>query len=120
MHSMKNALEQVIKSKNSKEIIAYLGQNKKTILNLVIAFIFVDIFFIKISSDLMIFSIIFLYGIFIKIFQIDSRRTFLLCLFLLVAMFINYLQGGSSNQTEKAAVWLVLFLVIGIIQQWKE
>jgi hypothetical protein len=38
-------------------------------------------------------------------------------------MYINFLSSGPlgpSVKTEEIAVWLFLFMVVGIIQQWKE
>ena len=103
-----------------KKIVFFLKENKKTLLTLFIVAIFTDILFLNKSSDLIIFSILILYPFFIKIFELKSKLTFLLCLALLTAMFFSYLFTGTSAPTEKAAVWLILFLIIGIIQQWRE
>lgn len=102
------------------EIVIFLKGNKKTAIVLLSIAIFVDIFFVKTSSDFVIFGILFIYVIFTKIFHLKSESIFLLCLGLLVAMFISYLFSGSSVPAEKAAVWLVLFLAVGIVQQWRE
>ena len=120
---MKKILAKVFTPENIekiKKITFFLKENKKIALALLVVSIFIDIFFVKISSDIVIFSILLLYGIFIKMFQIKSRRTFLLCLALLFTMFINFLFTGTSVSTEKAAVWLVLFMALGIFQQWRE
>lgn len=120
---MKKILAKALTPENTekiKRITSFLEENKKIVLALLTVFIFVDIFFVKTNSDIVIFGILLLYGIFIKIFQIKSRRTFLLCLALLVAMFINFLFTGTSVSTEKAAVWLILFMALGIFQQWRE
>ncbi|MDO8660237.1 MAG: hypothetical protein Q7K54_06640 [Candidatus Parcubacteria bacterium] len=120
---MKKILNKVLTPENKEKIrktTSFLKENKKIALALLAISIFVDIFFIKTNSDLTIFSILILYGIFIKIFQIKSMRTFLLCLALLAAMFINFLFTGTSVSTEKAAVWLILFMALGIFQQWRE
>lgn len=103
-----------------KKILFFLKENKKTILTLYVIAIFADIIFLNKSSDLIIFSILVLYLFFIKIFQIKSKSTFLLSLVLLTTMFFNYIFTGASALTEKAAVWFVLFLIAGVIQQWKE
>lgn len=103
-----------------KKIASFLRENKKTILTLFAVAIFADIIFLNKSSDLIIFSILILYSFFIKIFQLKSRSTFLFCLTFLITMFFNYLLTGTSVSTEKAAVWLILFLIIGVIQQWRE
>lgn len=120
---MKKVLAKVLTPKNIEKIekiTSFLKENKKIVLVLFVVSIFVDIFFVKTSSDIVIFGTLLLYGIFIKMFQIKSRRTFLLCLALLVAMFINFIFTGTSIPTEKGAVWLVLFMALGIFQQWRE
>lgn len=120
---MEKVLAKVLASENIekiKKITSFLKENKKIALALLVVSIFVDIFFVKTSSDIVIFGILLLYGIFVKMFQIKSRRTFLLCLALLAMMFINFLFTGTSVSTEKAAVWLVLFMALGIFQQWRE
>lgn len=117
---MKKVLAKVLASEKIKKTTSFLKENKKIALALLTVSIFVDIFFVKTSSDIVIFGILLLYGVFIKMFQIKSRRTFFLCLALLVAMFINFLFTGTSVSTEKAAVWLVLFMALGIFQQWRE
>lgn len=103
-----------------KKISFFLRENKKTLLTFLAVAIFADIFFLDKSSDLIIFGILILYIVFIKMFQIKSKLTFLLCLALLTTMFFSYLFTEASVSTEKAAVWLVLFLIVGVIQQWRE
>lgn len=103
-----------------KKIASFLKENKKTVLTLVVVAVFADIFFLNKSSDILIFSILFFYAVSTKMFQLKSKLTFLLGLALLTTMFFNYLFTGTSVPTEKAAVWLILFLIIGVIQQWKE
>lgn len=103
-----------------KKIIFLLKDNKKTVLSFILATIFVDILFFKEASDLMFFGVVIIYLVFTKMFLLKSRLTFLISLALLIMMFFNYLFTAITISTEKAAVWLVLFLVIGIIQQWRE
>lgn len=110
----------LIMSKNIEKIILSLKENKKTVLTLFIVFIVVESLSKRLSSDFVIFSALLLYGLFIKIFRIKSTFTFLLCLLFLVEMSIGYLLTGASISTEKAAVWVILFLGIGVIQQWRE
>lgn len=117
---MNKILRNSIENKNIEEIIFPLRENKKTVLTLFTVFIVVESLLKRLSSDIVIFSALLLYGFFIKIFRIKSTFTFLLCLGLLVLMSIEYLFTGASILTEKAAVWLILFLGIGVIQQWKE
>lgn len=120
---MKKVLAKFLTPQNIEKIekiTSFLKENKKVALALLVVSIFVDIFFVKLSSDFVIFGILLIYGIFIKVFQIKSKLTFLMCLGLLGAMFINYLFTGASVATEKATVWLVLFMALGIFQQWRE
>lgn len=117
---MSKIITNIIRSKNAKSIISFLKENKRTILTLLVISIFADAFFIKASLDIITFGTLLLYGIFINIYQIKSKTTFLLCLAILIAMSIDYLLTGASVSTEKAAVWFILFLVVGVIQQWKE
>jgi hypothetical protein len=86
----------------------------------VIAGILVDIFFIPGSSDVRIFSILILYWLASKVHNLNSQSTLYLVLGLLALTFIQYLASGPSEETEKAAVWFVLFLLIGIIAKWRE
>lgn len=120
IHFMKKVIEKFTEGKNMKRVVFFLKENKKTVLTLMGATIFADILFLKKSSDFVTFSILIIYVVFIKMFQIKSKSTFLLSLALLGGMFISYLLTGASIPTEKAAVWLILFLAVGIIQQWKE
>ena len=107
-------------SKYIGEIIRFLRENKRTVLTLFVISIIVESLSKRLSSDVVIFSALLLYGFFMKIFQIKNTFTFLLCLGLLVLMYIEYLFTGASISTEKTAVWLILFFGIGVIQQWRE
>lgn len=103
-----------------EKIMPFLRENKKTILTLFVVFIVAVSISKRLSSDLVIFSALLCYGSFIKMFRIKSGFTFLLCLGLLMLMYILYVISGASISTEKAAVWLILFFGIGVIQQWRE
>ncbi len=102
------------------ETVDFLEQNRRAVLVFLIGLIFVDSFFIKTSLDIVTFGVLLLYGICVKTYRLKARETFLLCLGLLGAMFVSFLTTGASIPTEKAAVWLVLFMVLGIYQQWRE
>lgn len=106
--------------KITKNAISFLKENKKTVLTLLVVFIFVDILFVTKNSDIVLFSVLLSYIIFIKIFKINSKLTFLLCLGLLITMYLDYFFTLASVSTEKGAVWLTLFLIVGVIQQWRE
>lgn len=103
-----------------KALKPFLQENKKTVLALFILGIFEDVFLRVTSSDFLAFSVLLLYIIFIKLYKLKSSFTFFLCLLLLLATSIDYVFTGVSVSTEKAAVWFVLFFVVGVVQQWKE
>lgn len=117
---MRKFLKEFITHRVVKKISPFLKNNKKTVLTLLLVFILGDVFFVDTSSDFVILGILLLYAIFIKIFRISSKLTFLLCFGLLATMSVNYLLTQASISTEKLAVWFILFLIIGTIQQWLE
>jgi hypothetical protein len=101
-------------------LLLFLRENRRTSLTVLSIFILADIFFVKANSDYVIFTSLLVYVLFMKIFRINSRLTISLCLALLVLMSFDYLFTGASVSTEKAAVWSILFLIIGAVQKWKE
>lgn len=103
-----------------KTLKSFLQENKKTVLTLFVLGILEDIFFRLTSSDLLTFSSLLLYILFVMLYKLKSSFTFLLCLVLLVVVSIDYVFTGASVSTEKAAVWFILFFVVGVVQQWKE
>jgi len=80
-----------IKHKGIEISLSFLRENKRTALTLLSALILTDIFFIKMSSDLIIFSVLLFYAFFAKIFKIKSKLTISLCLGLLIVTSIDYL-----------------------------
>lgn len=78
-----------------------------------------DTLFIKKSYDQIIFSLIIIY-IFTSLYQLDNKVTFLFCIALLCIMTISFIAIGPDGISEKAAVWLFLFIAIGIAEQWKQ
>lgn len=102
------------------EEFSFLNQGKSSLITFILIALFIDIFFISVSSDIIIFSILVFYIISIWFFKIKSKLTFFICLVLLSSMFLFYLVSGPSQRAEKSAVWLFFFLAIGIFQQWRE
>ncbi len=100
--------------------ITLLKKNEPVVLTIIFLGILADIFLISGSSDPKIFGILGLYVISIRLYKLRSRLTFIVSLLLLGIMFVEYVFSGPSANTEKAAVWLVFFIAIGIIQQWRE
>lgn len=117
---MKKLINKFIKSKKIKNAYKLLKDNKKLALNFYYITLLADIFLLQKSHDAIIFGMLALYFFFIKVFKLENRWTFILCISLLIVMFISYIISSTSIPTEKAAVWLILFLGVGIIQQWRE
>lgn len=100
--------------------VEFFRTNIQIILTLIVFAVISDIFFIKDNSDIKLFFILFVYIFFSKFYALTSKFTFFVSLLVLASMFIEFLLTRASFATEKAAVWLFFFFLIGIIQQLKE
>lgn len=81
------------------------------------------------NSDWRTFPILIFYMFLIIRHKITANTTFLICLALFLFMYIHYIfsppQVFATRYPlapfgEKIAVWLYFFLVIGVIQRWRE
>lgn len=112
------------KAKNNTKINsmkATLKNNEKFILGIVFIGVLIDIFFFQNVSDLRTFFLMGIYIFSLWYYKLKSKLTLLFCFILLAIIFIQFLfSEEGSNIGEKAASWLVLFLVVSIIQQWRE
>lgn len=97
-----------------------LKANKPLVLFIIYLSVLIDGLFIETNSDFITFTILGLYIFFASYFKQAARNTFIFSLVLLVVMYVSFLLSGPSISTEKIAVWLVLFLLVGIIRQWRE
>lgn len=86
-----------------------------------------DIFLFAVSSDIRILGILILYVFLIKILKLKSNATFALSLILLILAYVQFIfsnpvifETPGTPHAEKTAVWTFLFMVIGIIQKWRE
>ena len=113
-------IKRILNSRYGKKSVFFFKINKPVVLSVIFLGILADTLFIKGDSDLRIFGILGFYVAAIFFYKLKSRLTFLLGLVLLGVMFVEFIFTGTSESTEKAAVWFVFFLLIGIIQQWKE
>lgn len=97
-----------------------LRENKPVALTAIWMVIIGDIIFSPEKSDLVIFGILGSYVITILFYKKKSKSTFSFCFFILGLLFIEFVFTGASQYTEKAAVWLFLFMAIGILQELLE
>jgi len=88
-----------------------------------------DVLFFQKSSDWRTFPILIFYVFLIIRYKLRANATFFICLFLFFLIYIQYIfsspaifesQYPIAPFGEKIAVWLYLFLVIGVIQRWRE
>jgi len=95
----------------------------------ILLLIFVDVLFFEKSSDYRTFPILLLYIFMIYRFKIRSAGTFIICLILFAVMYIHFILSSPQAYEaqypqiplgEKLAVWLYLFLVIGVVQKFRE
>lgn len=95
----------------------------------IISLILGDAFLFQDNSDWRTFPILIFYIFIIIRYKITANTTFLICLVLFLFMYVHYIisspvvfdtQYPLPPFGEKIAVWLYLFLVIGVIQRWRE
>lgn len=98
----------------------FTSRNKPFILTTYVFLLFAEIIFIASNSDLKYFGLVGLFIVISLFYKLSSKITFGLCLLLLSIMYISFIASLSSPVTEKAAVFIVLFMIVGIIQQWIE
>ncbi len=103
-----------------KQLIRLAKTNRQLVLGIIFASILGDIFYLAASSDFRFFGFVGAYALGARWYKLKSKVTFTFCLLLLCIMYILFLTTGTSVKTERAAVWLVLFWIVGIVQQWRE
>jgi len=103
-----------------KHVLVLLKENRTAVFIVAFFAIVADILFVTNSSDIRTFGMLALYAVGIWFYKLKSSMTYTICLGLLAIMFVKFLLSGTSIATEKAAVWLVLFLAVGIFQKWRE
>lgn len=94
-----------------------LKENKSAVLSFLIAGILVDIVFTATKSDIVIFGILTVYILAIIFYKLNSKTTFSICFIILAALFLEFTINGATLYAEKAAVWLFLITLIGILQE---
>lgn len=108
---------QVIYKQFIKNKLSYLKNYKSSMLTAIMLIIIADIFFSNTKSDVVVFGILGLYLFSINLYKLKAKTTFLICVFILAAFSILFILTNTSDSTEKAAVWLFLFLSTGIMQE---
>lgn len=95
----------------------------------IILLILIDALFFAKSSDWRTFPILIFYIFMIIRYKLRANTTFFICLFLFFLIYVQYIFSSPATFEsqypvvpfgEKIAVWLYLFLTIGVIQKWKK
>lgn len=95
----------------------------------IIFLIFGDALLFERNSDWRTFPILIFYIFLIVRYKITANTTFFICLLFFLFMYVHYISSSPvvfkaqyplTPFGEKIAVWLYLFLVIGVIQRWRE
>ena len=97
-------------------ISKFLGKNKFLILIFCGLGVFFDIFFLKFTSDFLIFFLTGLWILVVKLYKFEGRVSVGMALgFLVLCPFLLILKKEAI--AEKAAIWTYMFLVVGVIQE---
>lgn len=119
-------IKRAIVHRGSKGIV-FASKYRVFYLTPVLLLILGDVFLFKVSSDARIFGILFVFAYFIRKYKLKSTATFQFSLVLFVLTYVQYIftDPGAFHvplvpSVERTAVWLYLFLVIGVIQKWRE
>lgn len=112
--------KKLIKKIYLSKLFALIKKNRTLFLTIILVSIIGDIILIVGNSDVRTFSVLALGIMCLFIYKLSSRFVYLFCLCLLGVMFISFLLNGTAPQTEKAAVWLYLFLIVAMGKQLKE
>ncbi len=94
---------------------------------LIYLFILGDVFFFPVSSDFRIFGLLGIYIFLIRRYHWKSVNTFVLTLMIFLLTYILYVftDPAAFHQplvpaAERLAVWAYLFLIVGVVQKWRE
>lgn len=81
--------------------------------------VFVDVL-LPVGSDMRLFPLLLLWIFIIQLFAFKSTATFKVTLGFLGVLFFLFLFARNSPSLDKLSTWIYFFLLIGIIQQFRE
>lgn len=97
-----------------------LQRYKQVVLTILSLLVVSETFLVKDNSDMRVFGVLAFYLFCVFFFKLKSNFTFFISLVTLASMYIQFIASKASVGTEKAAVLLFFFLLIGIFQQFRE
>lgn len=103
-----------------QEIRNNLRKFKLVLLTLFFAGVFADVFFLHFPSDWRFLFLIILWAYLTKLYKFRSVVTFKITLVFLGALLISFIFLNDIYSNERIATWIYLFLIFGLVQQFKE
>lgn len=100
--------------------LGFLRKYRLVVLTVLFLNMLADILFFVDASDIRVYGLTALYIVAIFLYRLKSTATFRLALVLTGVMFLEFVFTRTSERIERAAIWLFFFLMIGIIQQFRE
>lgn len=89
----------------------------------------IDVFLFSVSADVRIFLILGMYFILYYRFHMKSQMTLGLAFVFVIISYVQFMltdpnvfanPGAVPLSAERMAVWVYLFMLSGIVQQWRE
>ena len=100
-------------------ISKFLNRNKFFILGVTTLGILFDIFFMRFTSDFLIFFLTGLWVLAVTLYKFEGRVSVTVALgFLILCPFLLIFKKESI--AEKAAIWTFMFLLVGVVQMFIE
>jgi hypothetical protein len=87
------------------------------VLGMYIVGVLVDLFVFEDPSDIRYLLLVVVWLVGTKMYRYSSRMTFMVCLGLVGVMFVFFVGDPESKIAERAAVWLYLMMLVGLLQQ---
>lgn len=79
-----------------------------------------EVYLFPTSADTRLFFGLVAYWFLSVIGKLPGIRVLQLSLALLFVMTVSYLYSGAGIETERLAVWFILFFAMGVVTQWRE
>jgi hypothetical protein len=102
-----------------KKLISAVSAYKHLLFLICVIGVLIDVFFLKFTSDFLIFLLTALWVLVVKLYKFEGRVSVAVALgFLVLCPFLLIFKKEAI--AEKAAIWTYMFLVVGAIQMFIE
>lgn len=106
--------------KTSAVVGKWIYENQGVFVGFFGCLISAEVYLFPKSADVRLFTGLAVYLFFSRIGRLSAVRALQLCLLLFFVLSVSFLFSGTGVQTERIAVWFILFLALGVITQWRE